>query len=53
MVEIRWLEKARDDLRDIYDYISLDSERYAKHQIEKILDRTLIRKNHIRTGKAV
>jgi plasmid stabilization system protein ParE len=30
MVEIRWLEEARDDLKDIYDYISRDSKRYAK-----------------------
>jgi toxin ParE1/3/4 len=42
MVEIRWLKEARDDLSDIYDYISLDSERYAKHQIDKLLNRTLI-----------
>jgi toxin ParE1/3/4 len=53
MVEIRWLKEARGDLRDIYDYISLDSERYAKHQIDKLLNRTLILKNHIRVGKVV
>jgi toxin ParE1/3/4 len=53
MVEIRWLKEARDDLSDIYDYISLDSERYAKHQIDKLLNRTLIIKNHVRVGKVV
>ena len=53
MVEIRWLKEAKDDLRDIHDYISLDSERYAKHQIDKIFNRTLILKNHIRIGKVV
>ena len=53
MVEVRWLKEAKDDLRDIYDYISLDSERYAKHQIEKLLKRTQILKNHLRVGKVV
>lgn len=53
MVEIRWLKEARDDLRDIYNYISLDSERYAKRQIDKLINRTQILKNHIRVGKEV
>jgi toxin ParE1/3/4 len=53
MVEIRWLKEARDDLRDIYDYISLDSERYAKRQIDKLINRTQILKNQIRVGKEV
>ena len=53
MVEIRWLKEAKDDLKDIYDYISLDSERYANHQIDKLLNRTLILKNHISVGKVV
>ena len=53
MVQIRWLNEARDDLRDIYDYISTDSKRYAKHQIDKLLNRTLILKSHITIGKVV
>ena len=32
MVRVKWLKSAKDDLRDIYEYISLDSKRYAKHQ---------------------
>jgi toxin ParE1/3/4 len=53
MVEIRWLKEAKDDLKEIYDYISLDSKRYAKHQTEKLLKRTQILKNHIHIGKVV
>lgn len=36
MVQIKWLSKAKNDLKEIYDYISLDSERFAKLQISKI-----------------
>ncbi len=36
MVQIKWLKSANTDLKEIYDFISLDSKRYAKHQVEKI-----------------
>lgn len=48
MVEIRWLKEARDDLKEIYDYISRDSKPYAKRQVDKIFDRTQILKNPYR-----
>lgn len=35
MVRVKWLKSAKDDLKEIYEYISLDSKRYAKHQVEK------------------
>ncbi len=53
MVEIRWLTEARKDLREIYDYISRDSERYARLQVDKIFDRTLILKTHIQQKRLV
>ncbi|MGK7392489.1 MAG: type II toxin-antitoxin system RelE/ParE family toxin [Candidatus Cyclobacteriaceae bacterium M2_1C_046] len=53
MVEIRWLTEAKEDLRDIYDYISRDSKRYAKRQIDKIFNRSLILKDHIQAGRIV
>lgn len=53
MVKIIWLEEAKADLKDIYDYISRDSARYAKHQVEKIFNRSLILKNHLHAGKMV
>ncbi len=53
MVEIRWLKESRDDLKDIYDYISRDSKRYAKRQVDKICERSQILKSHVRAGKIV
>lgn len=53
MVEINWLKEAKNDLNEIYDYISKDSKKYAKRQVEKIFDRSLILKDHIHSGKIV
>lgn len=53
MVEIRWLIEARDDLKEIYDYIYRDSKRYAKLQIERIQSKTEVLKSQIRAGKIV
>jgi toxin ParE1/3/4 len=53
MVEIKWLKEAKDDLIDIYEYISRDSERYALRQVEKIFYKSLTLKNHIYAGKIV
>jgi toxin ParE1/3/4 len=53
MVEIRWLLDANEDLREIYEYISRDSQRYAKRQVDKIYDRTQILKECPFTGKIV
>ncbi|MBL0765022.1 type II toxin-antitoxin system RelE/ParE family toxin [Marivirga atlantica] len=39
MVEIIWLEEARLDLKDIFDYISRESKRYAQRQVDKIFER--------------
>ena len=36
MVQNKWLIAAKMDLRDIYDYISIDSKRFAKHTVIKI-----------------
>lgn len=53
MVQIIWLEEAKDDLKDIFEFIARDSKRYAQLQIEKLYDRTMILKDHIRAGKLV
>lgn len=44
---------ARNDLKEIYDYISFDSRRYAKLQVERIQNKTEILKTHIEIGKVV
>lgn len=44
MVRIKWLRSAKIDLKEIYDFISLDSKKYARFQIEKIQNKTEILK---------
>jgi len=53
VVEIIWLEEARLDLRDIFDYISRDSKRYAQRQVDKIFERAQLLLTHINAGKIV
>lgn len=51
MVEIVWLNSAKEDLKDIYEYIASDSIKYAKHQIYQIRDRTIILKTNPYSAK--
>lgn len=53
MVRIKWLKSAKTDLKEIFDFISLDSKRYARFQIEKIQNKTEILKTGMLTGKRV
>ena len=53
MVKIKWLRSAKDDLKDIYNYISIDSKRYANLQLERIQSRTQIIRKHLLLGKIV
>ncbi len=53
MVEIVWLNSAKEDLKEIYEYIASDSIKYAKHQIYQIRDRTIILKTNPYSGKVV
>ncbi|MDF2831812.1 MULTISPECIES: type II toxin-antitoxin system RelE/ParE family toxin [Chryseobacterium] len=53
MVRIKWLRSAKIDLKEIYDFISLDSKRYARFQIEKIQNKTEILKTGMIIGKRV
>jgi toxin ParE1/3/4 len=53
MVRIIWLESAKFDLKEIFDYISLDSKRYARFQVEKIITKTNILKSNPEIGKIV
>jgi toxin ParE1/3/4 len=53
MVQVKWLKSAKTDLKEIYDFISLDSKRYARFQIEKIQNKTEILKNGNSIGKKV
>ncbi|HMZ34770.1 MAG TPA: type II toxin-antitoxin system RelE/ParE family toxin [Chitinophagales bacterium] len=51
MVRIKWLKSAKDDLKEIYDYVAFDSKRYARLQVEKIRDKTEILRTQIKAGK--
>ncbi len=53
MVQIKWLDSAKEDLKEIYDFIASDSKKYAKHQILKIKSRTNILKTQPLAGKEV
>ena len=53
MVRINWTLQAKDDLKNIADYISKDSVIYAKRQVIKIRKKTEILKTQIRIGKIV
>jgi addiction module RelE/StbE family toxin len=53
MVEIRWIDEVKTDLKEIFDYIALDSKKYAFRQVEKIISKTQLIKKLIRSGKVV
>lgn len=53
MVQINWTFQARDDLRNIAEYISKNSIQYAKLQILRIKSRTKILSKHPQIGRIV
>jgi len=53
MVRINWTSQAKDDLKNIADYISRDSKMYAKREVLKIRNRTAILKSNKNIGKQV
>jgi len=53
MVQIKWLIAAQIDLKDIYEYISVDSMRYAKYMVLKIQNKTEVLKKYPTIGKVV
>jgi len=53
MVQIRWTRQSIKDLLYIFEYISIDSKKYAKRQIVRIKARSQILKTNPRVGKLV
>ncbi len=53
MVRIKWTFQAKDDLKNVAEYISKDSKRYAKLQVIRLKTRTRILKTQTRSGKIV
>ena len=53
MVRIRFTKQSLFDLKEIYDYISYDSKKYAQYQILKIRNSIKILKQYKFSGKIV
>jgi toxin ParE1/3/4 len=53
MVQLEWLVSAKDDIKDIYDFIAEDSKKYAKYQVLGIKHKTNILKSNPFVGKKV
>ena len=53
MVRINWTIQAKNDLKDIADYISKDSKLYAKRRVLKIRKQTNILKSQNYSGRMV
>ena len=51
--QIVWLKDAKTDLKEIYDYIALDSKRYARLQVERIKESIKVLKIEPQIGKLV
>lgn len=53
MVRIKWTSQSLEDLKGIYEYIAMDSKKYAKLQVVKLRSRTQILKSNPSAGKRV
>ena len=53
MVRINWTLQAVSDLKDIAEYISKDSKKYAKLQVVRIKSRATILRSQVFSGKVV
>ena len=53
MVQIKWTKLAVEDLKEIHDFISRDSAKYAKIQVIRIKTRTKTLKSLPYSGRTV
>ncbi len=53
MVQINWTKQSTEDLKDIFDYISNDSIKFAKFQVIRIRTRVKILYTYPQSGKVV
>ncbi len=53
MVKVVWTELAVSELKEIFNYISKDSRRYAQNQIRRIKAKTKILKTKPEIGRVV
>ena len=53
MAKIVWTDLSVSDMKEIFDYISKDSKRYAENQVKRIKAQTSILKTRPLTGRIV
>ena len=53
MAKIVWTDLSVFDLKEIFDYISKDSKRYAENQVKRIKNKTSLLKTRPLTGRVV
>jgi addiction module RelE/StbE family toxin len=53
MGQVIWTEQAYNDLQAIYNYISVDSERYARLLVEKLFNRSQALSSFPEMGRVV
>ena len=50
MVQINWTDDAKLDLKNIYEFISKESEYYAELTVFKIISKTELLNNNVNIG---
>jgi toxin ParE1/3/4 len=53
MVKINWTEKASDNLKEIFDYISMDSKYYAGKHVKILKSKVHILKEFPKAGRII
>ena len=53
MVQINWTDDAKLDLKNIYEFISKESEYYAELTVFKINSKTELLNNNVNIGKVI
>jgi toxin ParE1/3/4 len=53
MVQVSWTKKALRDLREIYEFIARDSDRYAQMQVERIRNMAGLLAEYPRMGRSL
>jgi plasmid stabilization system protein ParE len=53
MARLNWTVQAADDLKNIFDFISIDSPKYAVIHIKRISEKVRLLKTHPELGRIV
>ena len=50
---VRWSDPAKMDLKNIFNYIAQDSQYYAKHVVQQIVDKTEVLEAFPKLGRMI